>query len=119
MRFRAAFSLNSSTCYLNLSNNLLEAENNVLHSFFSTFEALAGLEQLDLSFNRLRLAAVDQSMKDAMPILPLLAFVSFRGNPLERIEANLFHGLRESRLKELNFQECGLESIDPGRFGYI
>jgi hypothetical protein len=111
-----AFNLNSSTCYLNLSNNLLTAENYVFRSFFSTFQDLAGLEQLDLSFNRLRLAAVDESIKDFKPILPRLAYISFRGNPLERIEANLFHGLRESRLRELNFQECGLESIDPGGF---
>ena len=103
----------STTRYLNLSNNLLTMSNSIHHSLFGTFKALVGLEHLDLSFNKINLTSVDQYVKDVHPILPKLNYVNLRGNPLVRLEEHIFYGLRNSPLKELNFQGCELESIDP------
>ena len=103
----------STTRYLNLSNNLLTMSNSIHHSLFGTFKALVGLEQLDLSFNKINLTSVDQYVKDVHPILPNLNYINLRGNPLVRLEEHIFYGLRKSPLKELNFQGCELESIDP------
>ena len=110
------FDVNMSTRYLNLSNNQLTMGNSIHHSFFGTFKTLVGLEQLDLSFNKINLTAVDQYVKDVEPILPHLTYVNLRGNPLVRLEQHLFYGLRSSPLRELNFQGCELESIDPRKF---
>lgn len=107
--------MNSSTRFLNLSYNQLTMGNSIHHSFFGTFRSMVGLEQLDLSFNRINLTEVDMFVKDTSPILPCLSYVSLKGNPLVRLERHIFHGLRGSRLKELNFQGCQLESIDPSR----
>ena len=103
----------STTRYLNLSNNLLKISNSIHHSLFGTFKALVGLEQLDLSFNQINLTSVDQYVKDVHPILTHLNYINLRGNPLVRLEEHIFYGLRKSPLKELNFQGCELESIDP------
>ena len=87
--------------------------NSIHHSLLGTFKALVGLEQLDLSFNKINLTSVDQYVKDVHPILPNLNYINLRGNPLVRLEEHIFYGLRKSPLKELNFQGCELESIDP------
>ena len=77
------------------------------------FKHLEELEQLDLSHNNISLKTVDENMYDRDPILPCLRYISFQGNPLTQIEKHFFFGLRESNLQELNFQNCGLEYIDP------
>ena len=72
------FDENLSVKYLNLSNNHLFMNNSIAHSFFGTFKALRGLQQLDLSFNDICLTSVDQYTKDRDPILPKLTYVNFR-----------------------------------------
>ena len=54
---------------------------------------------------------VDQVMFHEL-ILPCLRYITFQGNPLGKIEKHFFYSLRESNLRELNFQNCELEHID-------
>ena len=36
---------------------------------------------------------------------------ALQGNPLVQLEENLFYGLRESQLEQLNLQDCQLQHI--------
>ena len=46
-----------------------------------------------------------------LTLLPCLEYLSLHGNPIKRLEDNIFQPLRCSKITEMNLQDCKLEYI--------
>lgn len=91
-------------------------ENLDIPLLFNLFDRLPGLKYLYLDDNFIQAKNADNDFlpTTAKSNMPDLQVLSLKGNPLQKISVDFFKPLATSSLKEINLQDCKLESIEIG-----
>lgn len=105
---------------LNLRDNVMSVKDRYLVGYFEQFKPLTNLTQLILERNSLTLADIDsQKPTSEATIMPDLEYISLKNNELQRIESFFFYPLRQSPVRELNLNSCGLRSLGKQTFEFL